>query len=178
MSFHGFVLMDTHYHALATPRTVNGCSDVTKSLNERYVRYFNRRYHRIGTLWANRPTVIPIDTERYWLTCLRYIEQNPVRARMVADPAEYSWSSYRANALGRRIDWLVSHEVYDALGRDAESRQIAYRAICGVPLSDEELAVMRTPPPTRKGGVRLPSDTVSDGSQAPASDVAQLDGLA
>jgi putative transposase len=145
-AIHAFVLMDTHYHALTTPLGPEGIADTAQSLHERYAVYFNAKYGRIGTLWTNRPTAKPIDTERYWLTCLRYIEQNPVRGKIVREPGEYRWSSYRAHAFGEEIDWLVEHELYRALGRTSEERQIAYRAICDVQLTDEELALQRNPP--------------------------------
>jgi putative transposase len=77
---HGFVLMTTHYHALATPDDAKALPRTMKAIGDRYVRYFNRKYDRIGSLWAGRYRAIPVDTELYWLTCLRYIEQNPVRA--------------------------------------------------------------------------------------------------
>ena len=70
-----------------------------------------------------------------------------MRAKMVLDAGEYRWSSYRANALGERFDWLVEHDLYRSLGRTKEARQMAYRAICGVPLTDEELLLQRNPPP-------------------------------
>ena len=78
---HGYALMDTHYHLLVTPPDPVCLPATMKELGGRYVRYFNRRYERIGTLWNGRYRDLLIHDERYWLTCLRYIEQNPVRAR-------------------------------------------------------------------------------------------------
>jgi putative transposase len=150
LSVHAFVLMDTHYHALVTPLGPDALTETTRSLNERYVRYVNHKYDRVGTLWTNAPTTIAIDTDQYWLTCLRYIEQNPLRAGMVLDPGEYRWSSYRTHAFGERSEWLVEHELYRRLGRTPEERQTAYRAICGVPMTDEELALHRNRPHTRR----------------------------
>jgi len=63
------------------------------------------------------------------LACQRYIELNPVRADMVAHPAEYRWSSYRANAQGEADALVRPHSLYEALGRDAASRQAAYREL-------------------------------------------------
>lgn len=64
-----------------------------------------RRYRRTRTLWEGRYKSWLVDTERYLLTCYRYIELNPVRAAMVADSGNYAWSSYRANAQqGNRLD--------------------------------------------------------------------------
>jgi REP-associated tyrosine transposase len=144
---HGFVLMSTHHHLLVTPGDAEALPGTMKELGERYVRYFNRKYDRIGTLWSGRYKPKPVMDERYWLTCLRYIEQNPVRAGMVDAPELYRWSSYRAHALGETIPWLVEHPVYLALGQDPTHRQAAYRQICGVMLDDHELARQRHPDP-------------------------------
>jgi putative transposase len=73
-----------------------------------------------------------VKDERQWLTCLRYIEQNPVRAGMVDSPEKYPWTSYAAHAQGTKIPWLVPHPLYLALGPTDEVRQAAYRALLGV----------------------------------------------
>lgn len=128
---HAYVLMTNHVHLLLTGERASAVSEMMKALGQRYVRYFNRQYHRSGTLWEGRFRSCPTETERYFLTCQRYIELNPVRAGMVAHPAEYFWSSYRANAQGE-IDALVEpHEVYRSLGIDAASRQAAWRELLG-----------------------------------------------
>ncbi len=62
------------------------------------MQYINKTYRRTGTLWDSRYKSSLIQAETYLLTCQRYIELNPVRAAMVYDPADYRWSSYRANA--------------------------------------------------------------------------------
>ena len=66
------------------------------ALGRRYVPYINRQYRRTGTLWDSRYKSSLIQAETYLLTCMRYIELNPVRAAMVEDPAHYRWTSYRA----------------------------------------------------------------------------------
>lgn len=68
-----------------------------KGLGQRYVQYVNRTYRRSGTLWEGRFRSCLMQEEAYVLACYRYIEMNPVRAGMVEHPAEYRWSSYRAN---------------------------------------------------------------------------------
>ena len=89
--------------------------------------YVNRTYRRSGKLWEGRFRSCLTQEETYLLACQRYIELNPVRADMVAHPAEYRWSSYRANAQGEADALLKSHPLYDALGTGAASRQAAYR---------------------------------------------------
>ena len=85
-----------------------------------------------------------VDSERYLLVCSRYIELNPVRANMVEGPADYKWSSYRHNALGELDDCVRAHPLYEALGADAESRQVAYRRLFRFAVDDALLNELRT----------------------------------
>jgi len=131
---HGFVLMTTHFHLLATPTSEESLPNAMRTVGGDYSRYFNQQYGRTGTLWEHRYAGIPIEDESYPLICLRYIEQNPVRAKMVNDPQSYRWSSYGFHALGHPCDWLSPHPTYLALGATETERQMAYRAICAEPV--------------------------------------------
>lgn len=142
-SVHAYALMDTHYHLLVTPSDDVALPRAMQSLGGRYSVYFNRKYSRCGTLWSERYRSIPVGDERYVLTCLRYIEQNPVRAGVVHTPDAYRWSSYAAHAFGQSPEWLVPHSVYVALGTTPIARQTAYRALCGIPLTDDQLITHR-----------------------------------
>ena len=126
---HAYVLMTNHVHLLMTPHTENGLSKVMQSLGRIYVQYFNYRYKRTGTLWEGRYKATLLDSERYLLTCYRYIELNPVRAGMVSDPAEYPWSSYCENALGKDTHKLKPHDLYCRLGQTKEERTQAYQIL-------------------------------------------------
>jgi putative transposase len=95
---HAYVLMTNHVHLLATPAEKGGVARMMRALGRRYVRYVNDTYHRTGTLWQGRYKACPVDSDAYLLQCYRYIELNPVRAAMVADPGEYPWFSFHANA--------------------------------------------------------------------------------
>ena len=160
LSVHGYSLMDNHTHLIVTPPDAGSLPATIKELGGRYVDYFNRRHNRIGTLWNGRYRGLPIHDERYWLTCLRYVEQNPVRAGMVRTPEAFTWSSYRVHALGEESDWLVPHWRYLELGSTPEERQTAYRAICGIPVTQAEMFEQRlTWWPT---GVRRVSDPHPD----------------
>jgi putative transposase len=116
LDVHGFVLMDTHYHLVATPTSKQCLPNAMKELGGRYVDYFNSKYDRIGSLWNGRYRGLLIDDERYWFTCLRYVEHNPVEAQMVPTAEAYRWSSYRFHAFGADVPWLVPHHLYLALG--------------------------------------------------------------
>jgi REP-associated tyrosine transposase len=171
VAVHGFSLMTTHTHLQITPSTEVGASAVMKELGVRYVLYFNRRYQRVGTLWTGRFRAKPIDDERYWITCLRYIEQNPVRANIVVQADQYRWSSYRAHAFGDAVEWLASHPALDALGSNPDQRQAAYRSICAVPLNTAELVRQRFDDPalTRVRPRSDPGQTPSPSQGDPAS---------
>ncbi len=84
-----------------------------------------------------------LHSEEYFLVCQRYIEHNPVRADMVADPGQYRWTSYRHYALGQTDTLVAPHPLYLALGRDEASRQAAYRALFRSQLDEEALADIR-----------------------------------
>lgn len=126
---HAYVLMTNHVHLLVSSSLAGAPGELMKALGQRYVQYFNRTYRRSGTLWEGRYRSCLTQAEDYLLACQRYIELNPVRAGMVAHPAEYRWSSYRANAQGEENLLVVPHEVYLGLGQDMACRQAAYRAL-------------------------------------------------
>jgi putative transposase len=143
VDIHVYALMTNHYHLLVTPRSPDALSHMMRDMGREYVLGHNRKHGRIGTLWTGRHRAIPVGDERYWLTCLRYIEQNPVRANMVAHPGDYKWSSFRAHGLGETVPWLTPHAVYMALGSRPEERQAAYRVLCGECLNEAELTRLR-----------------------------------
>ena len=140
---HAYALMSNHIHLTVTPESASGLSRGMQSLGRRYVRYFNDRYERTGTLWEGRYRTALIVDERYWLTCLRYVEMNPVRAGLVQLPESYRWSSYAAHAFGQHDAVVAPHAVYDALAGTADRRQEAWRRICAPPLHTEQLAILR-----------------------------------
>ena len=89
VKIHAWVLMTNHVHLLCTPSTTTAISKMMQSLGRMYVMYFNRKYHRTGTLWEGRYKSCLVQDERYLLHVHRYIELNPVRAEMVDDPGDY-----------------------------------------------------------------------------------------
>lgn len=140
---HAYVLMTNHVHLLVTPETSGQVARLMQALGRRYVRYVNDRYRRTGTLWEGRYKSSLVDRDTYLLRCYRYIELNPVRARMCADPADYPWSSHAANAFGRDDVVVHPHPNYRALGATKEERCAAYRAIAMETLADEDIEAIR-----------------------------------
>jgi putative transposase len=121
--------MTNHVHLLVTPSDAESLPRMMQSLGRRYVRMINARYHRTGTLWEGRYKAAPLDSDAYFFACCRYIELNPVRARMVRGPEGYPYSSYRANALGETDALVRRHALFARLGSDAQAQQEAYRAL-------------------------------------------------
>ena len=128
---HAYVLMTNHVHLLVTPLGEHSIAHMMQRLGQRYVRKINVKYRRSGTLWEGRYKASLVESESYLLTCMRYIELNPVRAAMVEHPAEYRWSSYRVNAQVGANDLIMPHEVYQRLGRTDAERRGSYRALFG-----------------------------------------------
>lgn len=126
VSLHAYVFMTNHVHLLMTPETETGISNVMQSLGRRYVQYFNKRYQRSGTLWEGRYKSSLISDDRYVLACYRYIESNPVRARIVQNPGDYRWSSYAFNGYGIADNLVKMHDCYQQLGK-RETRRMHYR---------------------------------------------------
>ena len=81
-----YVYMTNHVHLLVTPSARRGISRMMQSVGRRYVRYINDAYNRSGTLWEGPFKSALVDSDRYLLVCSRYIEMNPVRARMTDLP--------------------------------------------------------------------------------------------
>jgi putative transposase len=155
VEINALALMTTHYHLIVTPTWDGALAKSMQAIGIRHTRYFNRKYGRIGTIWNERYGAALLDDERYWYTCLRYVELNPFRAHMVAAPEDSRWSSYRFHALGEPMGWLTPHPLYIRLGATAKARQAAYRTMCAVSLTDEEIYLQRHPP--RTAVVQLPA---------------------
>lgn len=141
---HAYVLMTNHVHLLMTPTAAGQITRVMQSLGRRYVRYVNDRYRRTGTLWEGRYKSSPVDRETYLLHCYRYIELNPVRARMITDPRHYPWSSHACNAFGRDDPLIQPHAGYLALGATREQRCAAYRTLAMETLAQDDIDAIRT----------------------------------
>ena len=134
---HAYVLMDNHVHLLSTPPELGATGRMMHLLGRHYVGQFNARHGRTGTLWEGRYKACLVDGEDYLLRCTRYIDLNPVRARMTDDPAAFPWSSCAALCGLREDSLLVLHPTQRALGAQA------YRVMLAEAISDEDLAAIR-----------------------------------
>jgi putative transposase len=141
---HAYVLMDNHVHLLVTPPSAGAIPVMMQKLGRQYVGQFNARHRRTGTLWEGRYKACLVDSDVHLLRCIRYIDLNPVRARMVHDPTVFPWSSCAALCGEREDPLLTLHPTQRALGATDAERASAYRALLTEALNDEDVAAIRT----------------------------------
>ena len=140
---HSYVLMTNHVHLLVTGLDAGSVSLMMQSLGRQYVRRFNNRHQRTGTLWEGRFKSSPVESDRYLLLCCRYIELNPVRASIVRDPRQFRWSSVHANAYGENDRLLTPHPVYLATGNCQDERLRSYRESLFAAIDYEDITAIR-----------------------------------
>jgi putative transposase len=143
VAIHAYVLMTNHLHVLATPACATSLPRMMQSVGRVYVQYFNSKCARTGTLWEGRYKAAIVDDEHYLLTCMRYIELNPVRAGMVSNPGEYPWSSFRANGLGDADPIVTHHPAFAQLGSTPGDRRVAYRELFRSAIPEDEVCAIR-----------------------------------
>jgi len=129
VAVHAFVLMTNHVHLLVTPPEAEPMSRFMQFVGRRYVPYINHKYGKSGSVWEGRYKASLIQEDAYFLTVMRYIELNPVRAGMVERPGQYRWSSFCHNSGVREIRFLRFHASYESLGDTPEGRRQAYCAL-------------------------------------------------
>lgn len=162
---HAYCLMTNHVHLLMTPSDADELSALIRDLGQRYVQYFNRKYGRSGTLWEGRFRSCITESARYVLACYRYIELNPVRARLVEQPEKYVWSSHQSNVQGVDDRLTVAHPEYLALGQDDTRRRQAYLGLFEAELEQPLLRSIRD---ATNGGYPLGSEAFLSGGSLPA----------
>ena len=140
VAIHAWVLMTNHFHLLATPQTADALPQMMQAVGRSYVRYFNDLQGRTGTLWEGRYKSTLIQTDRYLLACMAYIDLNPVRAGLVAQAGDYVWSSH-GHYIGRKTDKLITpHPLYWELGNTPFAREAAYADLVRAGVSDQQRA--------------------------------------
>jgi len=140
---HSYVMMTNHTHLLLTPGSERALPLLMQAIGRNYVQTINRKYERTGTLWEGRYKASLVQNDLYFLTCQRYIELNPVRAGMTNSPADYPYSSYAHNALGKFDPVITPQPVYLSLGDGPRERQDAYKKLFTDQLSVELIQQIR-----------------------------------
>jgi putative transposase len=135
VAIHAYVLMPDHLHLLASPATESGLAQMMQRVGRYYVPWFNAKYGRSGTLFRGRFKTSLLEAAPYFLACSRFVELNPVRAQLAADPGDYPWSSYAHHAGLRPDPVITDHALYWALGNTPFQREAAYIELAGGPLA-------------------------------------------
>lgn len=144
IKLYAWCLMTNHVHLLVCPESAAGLGQFMKSLAARATRYRNRLEGRSGTLWEGRYKSSIVDSEAYLLACCRYIELNPVRARMVAHAQDYPWSSFGSRMqLKPDSQLLDGHPCYDALAPTDVERRERYEQFVNAGIPESELRLIR-----------------------------------
>ncbi|WP_278387804.1 transposase [Pseudomonas oryzihabitans] len=142
---YAFCLMTNHVHLLLAPdEAITGLGQLMKALAARATRYRNRLEGRTGTLWESRYKSSVVESDAYVLACCRYIELDPVRARMVADAGDCPWSSYQMRLMDQAdSDWLDMNPCYTALGDTSGRRRIQYMNFMRQAVPPSEIDLIR-----------------------------------
>ena len=141
----GYCLMTNHVHLILMPGSDTATvSKLMRVVAARQTRLANKAEGRTGTLWDGRFKASLVDSEEYLLACYRYVDLNPVRARMVELPEAYRWSSYCAHAGLATSELVDDHPSFLALGGCAKSRGEAYRAYLREAIDEQEFLLIRS----------------------------------
>jgi putative transposase len=133
----GYCLMDNHVHLVAIPQAEDALAHAIGRTHFRYSQYLNRFHRRSGHLWQGRFYSCALDERHFWLA-LRYVELNPVRAKLCRRPWRYAWSSAAAHT-----DEHAESELLDLSAWYEQMPAEAWRKELSRGLKDAELAQMR-----------------------------------
>jgi putative transposase len=138
----GYCLMRNHVHLVIRPRKTT-ISRIVQSLLVSHTQRYHRFHQSGGHVWQGRFKSPVIQDDEHLLAVLRYIEANPLRARMVDDAGEYRWSSFGCHGRGRPDVLLSPVIAYEQLGASAAVRQRRWSAYVHQTPDEAELAAVR-----------------------------------
>lgn len=125
-AIHAYALMGNHVHLLLTSTRASAPSRLMPEVAGSYARYLLDEYGHRDPVWEEAYDATPVHARRQLIACMRYIEENPVRAGLAPAPDAWRWSSYRCNALGEEDRLVTPHAHYFSLGRSPGERRLAY----------------------------------------------------
>jgi putative transposase len=140
----GYCLMTNHFHLLIRPLAGQSISRILQSLTVAHTWRYHKRYRTLGHVWQGRFKSPVIQDDAHLLVVLRYIEANPLRAKIVTDPAEYRWSSFPYHGSGQDDPLLSPFPEWDDLGKTDAERRRRWRAKVCATQSDAELTTLRS----------------------------------
>lgn len=148
--FYAYCLMSNHLHLLLREQEEK-VSDVVKRIGVTYAHYFNKKYERSGHLFQDRFRSEPVDSLEYFVTLLRYIHQNPLKAGIVNNILDYPWSSWKEYAFDSNSNTFCStRAVFSRISKE-DLRELVYTPVegsekildidtdCSKPVSDSEI---------------------------------------
>lgn len=124
-----YVLMSNHVHLILTTRNGYGIDKVIHAVHLAFAKRYNKRRERKGHFWRDRFKSLIIDDDIYALTCMRYIDRNPVRAGIVRKVEDWLWSSHRFYALGESDDLVTPLPPYLGLSSRQRKREEIYKVL-------------------------------------------------
>jgi len=137
--FH-YCLMPNHTHLLVKGESSDeGVTYSMHGLQTAYAIYYQKRWEKTGHVFENRFRSFLIDKDAYLLECGRYIERNPVRARIVDQPELYLWSSFRYYGLGITDSLITPNPLYCDMGQNEDGRRIRYAQYVKTPRAYETI---------------------------------------
>lgn len=142
VALHAYVLLPSQMYLLLTPSTVSGLPAMMQAVGRAYVRTFNARHGRSGTLWEGRYRSTLIQAERHLLPALCMLDTEPVREGLCADPLGHAWSSHRHHIGMAHERRLVPHPLYWSLGNTPFAREAAYAEMVQKGLSAQTLGAL------------------------------------
>ncbi|MBI1909459.1 MAG: transposase [Deltaproteobacteria bacterium] len=135
---YNYVLMNSHVHLLLQPSEKTPLQETMHLINWNYAKDYNQRKNRKGHFWLDRYTSIPVQTDLYALSLMRYMDRNPIRAGIIKKPDNWQWGGYRFYAFGEPNSILDSHVSYLALGSKDKIRQENYKNFVTMILPGED----------------------------------------
>lgn len=138
VALHAYVLMDNHFHLLVTPSTASGLPHLMQAVGRGYVRWFNDRHGRSGTLWEGRYRSTIIQPDLWMMRCMAYMDLNASRSGAAIEGAEHAWSSYGHYAGHSHHKMLTPPSQYWLLGNTPFAREAGYAELVrqGVSVAD------------------------------------------
>jgi len=121
-----WVIMPNHYHLLLELDKPEDLSKLMAGLNRSYTCYYHKKYSTAGFLWQGRFKLQPVEKGSYAMACARYIERNPVRAKMVSEAKDYTYSSAQFYCKGKTDGLTKEGSLFREFGEDVILRQNSY----------------------------------------------------
>ncbi len=122
-----YCLMKNHVHLLMKFYDGEALQKVMQRVNLRYAKHYRKKYKYCGHVFQDRFKSFAIEKDSYLLECGRYIERNPLKAKIVDDLMGYRWVSYSYYAFGYENSLVSRNPLYVELGRNDKERQSKYR---------------------------------------------------